>query len=82
MRLAGLCTTDVVTAMPTERIVDIASRMREQHVGDVVIIASGADWRPIGILTDRDIVVTAVAERAEEIETLRATDIMSTDLVV
>lgn len=37
MRLAGLCTTDVVTATPTERIVDVAVRMREEHVGDVVI---------------------------------------------
>jgi CBS domain-containing protein len=35
--------------------------MREQHVGDLVVIEGYSERTPIGILTDRDIVVEVLA---------------------
>jgi len=49
----------VVTATLDEQVFDVACRMRDQHVGCVVVVRDG---RPLGMLTDRDIVLRVVAE--------------------
>jgi citrate synthase len=48
----------VVTARPSERVADAASRMREQSVGSVVVVDGD---RAVGILTERDLVRLASA---------------------
>lgn len=48
-----------ITIPASASLVDAAKTMREQNIGDVVV-ADGD--RPLGVLTDRDIVVRAVAE--------------------
>ena len=58
-----LCKRNVVTVNEGQSIADAAALMREEHVGDVIVV----DWRgkaklPVGILTDRDIVVGIVAK--------------------
>jgi CBS domain-containing protein len=54
-----------------------ARLMRQQHVGDVVVVEPEGDaQRPIGILTDRDIVVELVALEAD-LGTLTVGDAMS-----
>ena len=65
----------VVTAHPDEPIADVARRMRDEHVGDVVVADSHR--RPLGIVTDRDIVVTAVAQSADKLEKLLVSDVMT-----
>ena len=49
----------VVTATLDETAFDVACRMRDKHVGCVVVVREG---RPVGMLTDRDIVLRVVAE--------------------
>jgi citrate synthase len=49
----------VVTARPAETLADTASRMRDRHVGSVVV--TDADERAIGILTERDMIRIAAA---------------------
>jgi CBS domain-containing protein len=45
-------------------VVEAASRMRSQHVGDLIVVEEKLGGRvPVGILTDRDIVVAVVAKR-------------------
>lgn len=57
MRAGELCTRQVVTARPDESVVVAARRMTEHEVGDVVVIDdAGGVARPIGIVTDRDLV--------------------------
>jgi CBS domain-containing protein len=59
---ADICRTDVVTADEHTSLYEIAKLMREHHIGDVVITASGdSRKKPIGIVTDRDIVVHGIA---------------------
>lgn len=64
MTTAGeICNRLVVSATRDESIVDAARRMRDQHVGCLVVVERHARGRvPVAMLTDRDIVVHAVAE--------------------
>jgi CBS domain-containing protein len=55
---------DVMTARPKTlssgaSVLEAAQAMREQDIGDVVVVEGG---RLFGVLTDRDIVVRALAE--------------------
>jgi CBS domain-containing protein len=55
---------DVMTANPTtldhtSSVTEAAKAMRDQGIGNVVVMKDGA---PCGIVTDRDIVVKAVAD--------------------
>ncbi|MDR3606636.1 MAG: CBS domain-containing protein [Oligoflexia bacterium] len=62
MSLKKIATQNVVTVSPETTVLEAAQRMRELHVGDVVVVKrDGAKKVPIGILTDRDIVVSTVA---------------------
>jgi CBS domain-containing protein len=78
MSLERFCRRPVVTLPPKISIQDAALEMREQHVGAILIVEAD---RPIGIVTDRDIVLRAVAEGRD----LRATpirDVMSRSVQV
>jgi CBS domain-containing protein len=56
--IGRICTRVVVTATPEESLLAVARRMAEHDVGTVVIVSEDT---PIGIVTDRDIVLRAVA---------------------
>jgi CBS domain-containing protein len=53
--------------MPDETIADAARRMRDHHVGTVIVVDGERRDRPTGILTDRDIVVSAVAQSPDKV---------------
>lgn len=79
MTVSEICTKFVVTADPDETIVEAARRMRDRHVGDLIV--ADTQGRPVGILTDRDIVVSAVAQSPDRLDGLRVSDVMSPDPV-
>ena len=79
MTVLELCSTPAVTAQREETIRDAARRIRDRHVGDLVVVDKGG--RPVGILTDRDIVVSAVAQSADRLDVLRVADVMSTNVI-
>lgn len=82
MTVGDICTRNVVVAPKTESIVDAAKRMRSSHVGDLVIVENrNGQHVPIGILTDRDIVIGVVAGDPVHINYLLVGDAMSSDLV-
>jgi CBS domain-containing protein len=49
-----------VTSDERESIVTVAEKLRDEHVGCVVVTR---DRRPVGILTDRDVAIRVVAEK-------------------
>jgi CBS domain-containing protein len=51
--------------------------MRERHVGDLVVVDEG---RPIGMLTDRDLVVAVLAKDVDP-SSLRVEDVMSANVI-
>lgn len=82
MTVGEICSRNVVVAPKTEMIVDAAKRMRTSHVGDLVVVENRAGRSvPIGIVTDRDIVITAVASDPDHLNYLFIGDIMSSELV-
>jgi CBS domain-containing protein len=80
MTVGEICTRAVVTARSDESVIEVARRMRDRHVGTLVVIADD-ERRPIGVVTDRDIVVSAVAQSPDKIESLLVGDVMSRDLI-
>jgi CBS domain-containing protein len=52
--------------------------MREFHVGDLVVVEerNGKKY-PVGVLTDRDLVVGVIAEAAAELPRLKVEDILT-----
>jgi len=74
MRTGELCKRHVVTAPPEATLCDIARIMRTSHVGCVVVVDVAR--KPIGIITDRDIVVEAVAAGLDP-RTLKVDEVMT-----
>lgn len=58
MSLERVYKAEVVTVSPEVTLLEVARLMRAQHVGSVIIVE---EYRPVGIITDRDIVVKVVA---------------------
>jgi CBS domain-containing protein len=83
MKLRDLCSRDVVTAAPLATLREAAMLMRAGHAGALVVVdrESGAA-RPVGILTDRDIVVAVVAVPGVRPEAIRVGDVMSAPIVL
>lgn len=80
MAISELCNPDVVCCDVQASIAEVASLMREHHVGDVIVIDMKSDASvPIGIVTDRDIVIEAVAKNVD-LNMLTAGDIMTEPL--
>jgi CBS domain-containing protein len=62
MRTEDVCTRDVAFVDLETSIQQAALKMREQHVGDLVVVDSAQNMKkPVGMLTDRDIVLAVVA---------------------
>ena len=66
MSLERLCKQEVVTIPPDATVLEAAKLMQANHVGCLVVTT---DARPIGILTDRDIVLKIVAGEKKAAET-------------
>lgn len=77
MHVEDICTREVVSIGPAVSLIEAAETMRRGHVGTLVV-CDGADGArvPIGMLTDRDIVVSAIATGLA-IETLHVGDVMT-----
>jgi CBS domain-containing protein len=72
----------VAVAHRDEPVVAAARRMRDLHVGDLVVVDESAGGGiPIGIVTDRDLVVKILADGGERAARASVADAMSTDLV-
>jgi CBS domain-containing protein len=81
MKIGDLCKRDVVTVQREDTLVEAARKMRTAHVGDVVVVDSGQPPAPIGVLTDRDIVVGVVARDVEHLAMLEVGDVLTARIV-
>ena len=77
MSVGKICVRTVVTAQPEETIDTAAKRMAHYSVGTLVVVE---ERRPVGIITDRDLVVRVLAqERSPTVLTVGT--VMSGNLV-
>jgi CBS domain-containing protein len=66
MRAADLCSREVYLAKPEQALAEAAREMKNRHVGVLVVVRTeGRITRPIGVLTDRDVLVGQLARKAD-----------------
>jgi CBS domain-containing protein len=81
MHIGELCTNETIICTRDETVQDAALLMRHHHVGDVIVVEAEGDAKvPVGIVTDRDIVVSVIAPGLDPASILVG-DIMSDDLL-
>jgi CBS domain-containing protein len=82
MNIGQRCNRQVVTIEKGEPVLEAARRMRDEHVGDLVVVEERAGRRvPVGMLTDRDIVVGLVAQDVSHLAELDVGDILTRDII-
>lgn len=82
MKVHDFCNAQVVTVEPQASLREAALLMRNGHVGALVVVErKGGVERPVGLLTDRDIVVAVIAVPGARPEGIRVVDAMSQPLV-
>jgi signal-transduction protein with cAMP-binding, CBS, and nucleotidyltransferase domain len=80
MYLSEICAHEVVTCARSAGVQELAQLMRDGHVGDVVVVDRGeAGAVPVGIVTDRDLVVRVLA-KGLDIDAVTAGDLMGEPL--
>lgn len=80
MRIGEICTVQTVYCEREETVQGAAMLMRKHHVGDLVVVEQNGERVPVGIVTDRDIVVSVIALGLDP-ASLLVGDIMTDDLL-
>ena len=80
MKVGEICRREVVATVARASVAEVAKLMRTHHVGCVVVIDPPGSAIPVGIVTDRDIVVAVVALGLDP-RMLSAGEIMSPEVV-
>src|SRR5262249_9589444 len=62
MQLSSFCMLDVACCSPRTTVLEAAHLMRQKHTGDLVVIDDDDKPTPLGIITDRDVVVEVLGK--------------------
>lgn len=76
MTVKTIAREDVAVIAPDESVAAVVAAMEDRNVGSLVIVEDG---RPIGIVTDRDLVMKVLAEGLDPAE-VPVRDVMTEDL--
>ena len=68
MSVGEICNREVVVIDRKASVYEAARMMRNQHVGSLVVVDEGSatPMKPVGIVTDRDLVVEIMAKEVPE----------------
>ena len=81
MSAGEYCNREVIVVSKSESIGEAILLMRKHHVGDVIVTEETKQGLvPVGILTDRDIVLEIMAENVD-LDTVCIGDVMSYELL-
>lgn len=81
MTIGELCIRNTFIVRKEDTVLEAAKLMRVFNVGDLIVVEAGQEGNtPIGIVTDRDIVVKVVADAADA-HNVTVAEIMSKNLV-
>lgn len=81
MPIGEICIREVIICSRTTNVLEAAQLMRKYHVGDVVIVDEVKGKRiPVGLITDRDIVIRVIARQVDP-TAVTAGDLISRELV-
>ena len=80
MHIGQICTRSLVTCSRETSAAELARKMRDQHVADVLVVEDRAGrLAPVGLVTDRDLMIGVIA-RSRDANQVTAADLMCTDL--
>ena len=77
MKICEMMTTDVVCTRPSASVIDAAGQMKKLDIGALPVC--GDNERLVGMITDRDIVIRAVAD-GRDLEQVKVEDVMTPDI--
>lgn len=81
MTIGPICSRETIIASPSDSIQTASQLMLQYNVGSLLVVETDAKGnKPIGIITDRDIVLKAIAPELKISEVTLA-DIMTTKLL-
>lgn len=81
MSVGEICNRNVAVVEKERSIQEAAELMRKRHVGDLIVVGYDHNRKiPIGIVTDRDIVVELIAKKIPT-DAVTVGDVMSYELV-
>jgi CBS domain-containing protein len=82
MTVGEACNREVVICGGSESVVEAARRMKEFHVGDLVVTEDRAGTRvPVAILTDRDLVLRVIVPQRTDLTNVPVSEVCTVDLV-
>ncbi|OGT65294.1 MAG: histidine kinase [Gammaproteobacteria bacterium RIFCSPLOWO2_01_FULL_47_190] len=82
MKIGKVRNREVIVTDKGSNVLEAAKLMRQHHVGSLLVISRESDGnRPVGIITDRDIVVEVLAEEVP-LDKIAVEDLMTKSLVV
>ena len=82
MTLKTICNREVVIAQKYDTLVEAAKLMREYQVGSIVVVEEQNGVRyPVGIVTDRDLVIEVIAKEVN-INSVTLGDVMYRDIIL
>jgi CBS domain-containing protein len=82
MTVGEFCNRQVVFARRQESIAEAARRMRDLHVGTLVVVDEHNGQRlPIGVVTDRDLVIRVLAQEGPPVGATVVGEVMTSKLV-
>src|SRR5262245_7591249 len=79
MNVGQMCQKNAITVVAGDEIATAARLMREKHIGFLVVVEPAPqedDVIPVGVITDRDIVVSTIALGVDP-KTLSVGDVMT-----
>ena len=82
MTAGELCNRTVYIIRTDESVLAAARLMKKHHVGCLVVVQEqGGERIPIGMVTDRDLVIRGLAGDGGALDTVQVADVMSSELV-
>lgn len=80
MPVGEICNREVVIVQPHDTVLEAASLMRQHHVGNVLVVEDrGGMSVPVGIVTDRDLVIEIMAPQLDA-TAITVGDLMTSEL--
>lgn len=80
MPIGEICNREVVIVQPDDSVLEAGRLMRQFHVGDVVVVEDSGGVRvPVGVVTDRDLVVEIIAPELDP-KVITVGDIMTPEV--
>jgi CBS domain-containing protein len=80
MKVKSIMTVDPASCTPDTNLAEVGRLMVENDCGEIPVVETNGGLKPVGVITDRDIVCRAVARQINPLE-LRAKDCMTSPVL-